>query len=299
MEHLDKSEAPDRILIHDAARPFVSTELISAILHSLDDCVGAIPVVAIPDSVKTVDKGQITGAVDRSMLRQAQTPQGFHFAPIIEAHRQYKDVDVTDDAEIAALAGISLLAVPGEPQNIKITLPEDIAQLRLLERATYVTRMGTGFDVHRLGQGDHVMLGGVRIAHNQSLIGHSDADVALHALTDALLGAIGAGDIGQHFPPEDDRWKDAPSDQFLRHAVSLVQSAGGKVVNVDLTIICEAPNIAPHSDAMRGSIAHIMGVDVDCVSIKATTTERLGTTGDGTGIAAQAIAAVELPRERA
>lgn len=288
------------VMIHDAARPFVDPGTISRVLHALERFQGAIPGLAVADTLKRVGRsGAIAGTVDRAQLWRAQTPQAFRFADIIAAHRKAAAAgrhDFTDDAALAEWAGLSVTVVQGSEENRKITTPEDLAMAeRVLRRASVPDiRSGTGFDVHRFAEGDHVWLGGVRIAHSHRLEGHSDADVALHALTDALLGAIGDGDIGQHFPPSDVRWKGAASQLFLKDAARRVAARGGRIGNVDLTILCEAPRIGPHRDAMRAAIAEILGIAVERVGVKATTTEGLGFTGRREGIAAMATATVVL-----
>ena len=293
-------DAPDLVAIHDAARPFVRPVDISACLAaaSMPGIDGAVLGVPLADTLKRVDgDGAIFGTVSRAHLWRAQTPQIFRFASLLTAHRAAAALGadeataLTDDASVAERAGLKVVMVPGSEDNSKITTTEDLLRASVVE-----TRTAFGFDVHGFGPGNAVMLGGVAIPHVQALAGHSDADVALHALTDALLGTIGAGDIGQHFPPSDPQWRGASSDRFLRHAVELVSTRGGRIVHLDLTLICEAPRIGPHREAMVGSIAHIVGVDRERVSVKATTTEGLGFTGRREGIAAQAVATVELPR---
>lgn len=287
-------EAPDLVLIHDAARPFVSAALIRSIIEALANNEAVIPGLAVTDTIKQVDGGgTVTANIDRESLRRAQTPQGFRFRKILYAHRAMADVDgLTDDAAVAERAGLTVHVVDGDERNIKVTTPEDVAAL---SPAGLLPCSGTGFDVHRLGPGDHVMLCGHRIPHSQGLIGHSDADVALHALVDAILGAVGAGDIGRHFPPSDPQWKGAPSRLFLEEAVRLVRDQGGRIANVDVTIICEAPKVTPHVAPMTAILADILGIPARRINVKATTTERLGFTGRGEGIAAQATASVLLP----
>lgn len=294
--------APARVVIHDAARPFVEAGVIDRVLAGLARAGGVLPGLAVADTLKRTDAdGRITGTVDRTGLWRAQTPQGFAFAPILAAHRAAAAAgrsDFTDDAALAEWHGLSVIMVEGSVTNRKITTAEDLAMAErdtlAAARATPDVRTGTGFDVHRFAPGDHVWLGGVRIAHTHRLDGHSDADVALHALTDALLGAIGDGDIGQHFPPSDPRWKGADSRLFLADAARRVAERGGRITNVDLTILCEAPRIGPHRDAMRRAIASILGIDLERVGVKATTTEGLGFTGRREGIAAMATATVVL-----
>ncbi len=287
------SSHPDLVLIHDAARPFVSARLIRSIIEALSNNEAVIPGLAVTDTIKQVDGAVITGNIDRASLRRAQTPQGFRFGTILDAHRALADVaDLTDDAAVAERAGHRVHVVDGDERNIKVTTPEDVAALA---PAALLPCSGTGFDVHRLGPGDHVMLCGHRIPHTHGLIGHSDADVALHALTDALLGAIGAGDIGRHFPPSDPQWKGVPSRLFLEKAARLVTEQGGRIANVDVTIICEAPKVTPHVGPMTAILADILGIPPRRINVKATTTEKLGFTGRGEGIAAQATASVLLP----
>ncbi|MCX7360294.1 MAG: bifunctional 2-C-methyl-D-erythritol 4-phosphate cytidylyltransferase/2-C-methyl-D-erythritol 2,4-cyclodiphosphate synthase [Alphaproteobacteria bacterium] len=294
------AEAPDFVAIHDAARPFVRPADVGACLGEAakPGTDGAILGVPVTDTLKRVDKtGAIFETVPRLHLWRAQTPQIFRFGALLAAHRavaslaEREATALTDDAAVAERAGLRLVMVAGSEDNFKITTSED------LQRATRMeTRTASGFDVHGFAPGDSVMLGGVTIPHAQALAGHSDADVALHALTDAVLGTIGAGDIGKHFPPSDPQWRGASSDRFLRHAVDLLTARGGRIVHLDLTLICEAPRVGPHRDAMVASIARITGIAPDRVSVKATTTEGLGFTGRREGIAAQAIATVELPR---
>ena len=297
---------PAKVLIHDAARPFVSGEAITRVIDALDQQSGAIAASRLADTLKRADEnGCIAATVDRINLWRAQTPQGFGFAQIYSAHQRAADAgrnEFTDDAAIAEWAGISVALVEGGDRNVKITTREDLQMARsLLERnnkhTRCETRTGTGFDVHRFAPGSSVWLCGVEIPHTAKLEGHSDADVGLHALTDALLGAIGNGDIGQHFPPSDMRWKDAASHIFLRHAASLVTERGGRIVNADVTILAEAPRVGPHRDTMRAKMAEILGIDIERVSVKATTTEGLGFTGRREGIAAMATANVEIAVE--
>ena len=287
---------PDRVLIHDGARPFLDHDLISRLLTALDTAPGAIAAVPIRDTVKRGAGGLVTATLDRSALWRAQTPQAFHFKPILDAHRAATGLDLTDDADVAERAGQAVALVQGSEENFKVTTIEDLtrAEQKLASRQGDI-RTGMGFDVHAFGAGASVMLNGVEIPHDHGLEGHSDADVGLHALTDAVLGAIGAGDIGLHFPPSDAKWRGAPSWKFLRHAADLVAEKGGAVAHVDVTLICESPKIGPHREAMTARIAEILGIDRDRVSVKATTTEKLGFTGRREGIAAQAIATIRLP----
>lgn len=295
--------APDFVLIHDAARALVGADVISRVIAALESHDGAIAALPVIDTLKrSAPDGTIDSTLSRDGLWRAQTPQGFHFAKILAAHVEaYVSVrsDFTDDAAIAEWAGLRVALVQGSERNLKLTEPEDFALAeRLIEPRTEPgeVRTGTGFDVHRFREGDHVWLCGVRIDHDKSLEGHSDADVGLHALTDAILGAIADGDIGQHFPPTDPQWAGAASHLFLRDAVRRVTQRGGRIINVDVTLLCEAPKISPHRDAMRTTMADILQIGIDRVNVKATTTEGLGFTGRREGIAAMASATVLLPQ---
>ncbi len=280
----------DRVLIHDAARPFVPADAIDRVLSALDSHDGAMPVLAVADTL--VRDGVV---VPRDGLSRVQTPQGFRVEALRAAHRDWPaGEDATDDAQMVRRLGGSIALVQGDIMLDKVTHPEDFAAANA--RVAWETRSASGFDVHRLEAGEELWLGGVLIPHDKGLSGHSDADVGLHALTDALLGTIAAGDIGTHFPPSDPQWKGADSAQFLQHAAKLIADKGGRIDFVDLTLICEAPKIGPHRAAMQARIATLLGLGEDRVSIKATTTERLGFTGRGEGIAAQAMATVSLPR---
>ncbi|SDD74332.1 bifunctional 2-C-methyl-D-erythritol 4-phosphate cytidylyltransferase/2-C-methyl-D-erythritol 2,4-cyclodiphosphate synthase [Rhodospira trueperi] len=288
--------APDQVLIHDAARPFLTMDVIDRVIAALDTHAGAIPALPQADTLKRADDdGGIAGTVDRAGLWRAQTPQGFRFGPIMQAHRAAAGQTLTDDAAVLEATGQTVVLTPGAEDNAKITTLEDLHRAERRFQGPGEIRVGHGFDVHACGPGDHVVLGGVRIPHTQGLVGHSDADVALHALADAIYGAIAAGDIGRHFPPTDARWKGAPSDVFLRHAGGLVEALGGRIVNLDLTLICERPKIGPHRAAIVARVAEILGLSGGRVSVKATTSERLGFTGRGEGLAAQATATVMLP----
>jgi 2-C-methyl-D-erythritol 4-phosphate cytidylyltransferase/2-C-methyl-D-erythritol 2,4-cyclodiphosphate synthase len=278
----------DAVLIHDAARPFLPGAVIDRLLDALASHDGAVPTLPVVDTLTT----RAGDAVDREALVRAQTPQAFRLDAIRKAHAAWAGGEPTDDAQVARAAGLDVVLVDGDPALEKLTWEADFARA---EAARLMPRTGTGFDVHAFGPGDHVWLGGVRIPHDRGLRGHSDADVALHALTDALLGAIAAGDIGDHFPPSDPRWQGAASSLFLEHARDLVAASGGRIVHADVTIICEAPRIGPHRDAMRQLIAGLLRLPVARISVKATTTERLGFTGRGEGIAAQAVATVMMP----
>jgi len=287
--------APGTVLIHDGARPFVGAAVIDRILEALGESIGAIAALPVTDTLKHGVDNCITGTVERAGLWHAQTPQGFRFSEILAAHRAAAGQTLTDDAAVAERAGLPIALGEGAPENIKITTQSDRLRAERWIAGATETRVGQGFDVHRFGPGDQVMLCGIAIPHDAGLLGHSDADVGLHALTDAILGALGAGDIGQHFPPSDARWKDAESGVFLRHAGGLVAEAGGSIRHLDVTLICERPKIGPHRTAMVARIAELLGIAAGRVSVKATTTEGLGFTGRGEGIAAQAIATLSLP----
>ncbi len=295
LERLSESP-PDLVLIHDAARPLVDADLIAAVVAALAAHPAAIPAVPVADTLKQGRDGLVAGTTGRAGLWRAQTPQGFRFPDILAAHRAAAGLDLTDDSAVAERAGLAVALVPGKEENFKVTTRDDLDRAaRLLGHAPDDVRTGGGFDVHRFTAGDHVTLCGVRIPHDRGLEGHSDADVGLHALTDAILGAIGAGDIGSHFPPSDPQWRGADSALFLHHAAELVRGRGGRIAHVDVTIVAERPKVGPHRAAMVARIAGILGIAPDRVSVKATTTEGLGFTGRGEGIAAQAVATVRLP----
>lgn len=284
--------APERVLIHDAARPDLPAAVTSRLIAALDRHEGAIPVLPVVDSLAIADgNGTMQGKATREALRRVQTPQAFRFGAILGAHRAWQGpTDAGDDAQVLMASGGSVALLDGDERLRKITFAEDFVTASPLP----AFRIGQGYDVHRLEAGEELWLGGVQIPHDKGLAGHSDADVALHAITDAVLGAVGEGDIGTHFPPSDPQWRGARSGQFLEHAVGLARRAGYAIANVDLTLICEAPKIGPHRPAMRSEVARLMGLAENAVSIKATTTERLGFTGRGEGIAAQAIVLVTL-----
>jgi 2-C-methyl-D-erythritol 4-phosphate cytidylyltransferase/2-C-methyl-D-erythritol 2,4-cyclodiphosphate synthase len=294
--------SPQYVLIHDAARPDCPVQVVDRLLVALGTHPGAIPVLPVVDSLAREQAGMMGGSASREQLRRVQTPQAFRFADILAAHRCWTGVDTAgDDAQVAMAAGLNVAMVDGDERLAKLTFAQDFSgaqdfagesmtQAPSPSPAPAWPRTGTGFDVHRLVAGEELWLCGVRIDHPLGLSGHSDADVAIHALVDAVLGAAAAGDIGQHFPPSDPQWRGAPSSRFLEHAVSLAAQAGFCVGNVDVTIICEAPRIGPHRDAMRARLAQLLGTGVEAVSVKATTTERLGFAGRGEGIAAQAVA---------
>lgn len=285
---------PHDVLIHDAARPLVSPALIDRVVAALGPHEAVLPALPVVDTLKRVAGDVVTGEQPREGLARAQTPQGFRYAPILAAHRAMAGAALTDDTALASAVGIPVHTVLGEERNLKITTAADLAEAEARLAPARASRTGIGFDVHRLVPGRRLLLGGVAIPHELGAEGHSDADVALHALTDALLGAIAAGDIGEHFPPTDPRWKDADSARFLAHARDLVTAAGGRIEHVDLVILCERPKVAPHRAAMRARIAAILGIEAQRVSVKATTTERLGFLGREEGIAAQAVATVAL-----
>ncbi len=291
LEQLAGAGGVDRVLVHDAARPLVPADMIGRVLRALDSDGAACPALAVVDSLRS-GEAFVDGVVPRERLWRAQTPQGFHFELLQAAHAGAAE-GATDDAEIVRAAGHKVALVPGDERAMKVTFADDFARAEALLAMTSCT--GTGFDVHRFGPGYHLWLCGLKIPHRQGVIGHSDADVGLHALTDAVLGALGDGDIGMHFPPTDARWKGASSDRFLAHAADLVVAAGGRIVHVDVTIICEAPKVGPHREAMRARIGDILAAHRPRVSVKATTTEALGFTGRGEGIAAQAAATIILP----
>ncbi|MER9952927.1 bifunctional 2-C-methyl-D-erythritol 4-phosphate cytidylyltransferase/2-C-methyl-D-erythritol 2,4-cyclodiphosphate synthase [Mesorhizobium sp. M0047] len=300
-----RSHAPGRVLIHDAVRPFVDADLIDRTIAAIGEREGALPALPVADTLKRESASGVVGeTVSRSGLHTAQTPQGFPFWPILAAHEKahhLRKMDFTDDAAIAEWANIPVNIVPGSPDNVKLTWARDIAMAdqRLSgERVRFPDiRTGNGYDVHAFEPGDHVTLCGVAIAHDKKLSGHSDADVGLHALTDALLATCGAGDIGTHFPPTDPQWKGAASRIFVEHAARLVRERGGRIANADITLICEAPRVGPHRDAMTAALSQMLAISPDRISIKATTNEKLGFVGREEGIAAIATASVVFPGE--
>ncbi len=297
LKHLDLS-SPDKVLIHDAARPFVTSELISRVIMSLEDHKAVLPVLALNDTIKRVENGRSLETIDRDTLYQAQTPQGFDFKEILNAHLladMEEDFIFTDDASIAEWVNLDVQVVEGSSENFKITTAQDIERAVMPHQHRVPDiRNGVGYDVHKFGPGDHLTLCGIDIPFDKSLIGHSDADVALHALTDAVLGAIASGDIGSHFPPDDPQWRNQSSDRFLDHACKLIAKMNGTILNMDLTIICEKPRIGPLRQHMRQRIAKITHTDISRISVKATTTEGLGFTGRNEGIAAHAAVSVVL-----
>lgn len=281
------------ILVHDAARPFVPDRVIYDLLDRLETAPAAIPILPSVDTIVQLADELLDRTLDRSNLWRVQTPQAFHFAKLMTAHERFPaDQNASDDAQIFKAAGHHVAVVDGDEALKKYTLPNDFFGDRKQDMRQ--TRTGMGYDVHRLAGGEELWLGGVKIDHDKGLVGHSDADVLLHALTDALLGAAAAGDIGDHFPPSDPKWRGVASTRFVEHAASLIAEKGGIIHNVDMTVICEAPKIKPHRETIRLNIAEILSIGIDRVSIKATTTERLGFTGREEGIAAQAIATISL-----
>jgi len=295
-----QSHRPDLVLVHDAARPFASNALVTRAIAAARVNAAAVPVVPVADTVKAVDaSGAVIETLDRAQLRLVQTPQAFAYPALLDAHRRAKTAgrdDFTDDAALAEWAGLTVSTFAGEAENVKLTTEDDFvrAEAAQLARLSDV-RTGFGFDVHPFGEGNHVMLAGVRIAHPRGVSGHSDADVVLHALVDAILGALAEGDIGVHFPPSDPQWRGASSDRFLAFAVERVRARHGLIAHLDVTVVCEAPRIGPHRDAMRKRIAEIAGVSLARVAVKATTSEKMGFTGRGEGLAAFATATIRLP----
>lgn len=286
----------DFVFIHDAARPFLPAEVVARLRDALTEAEGAVPVLPVVDTLAQAE-AELGEPVSRDGLVRVQTPQAFRFEAILAAHRQWRGGVATDDAQVARAAGLRIAAVAGDEALGKLTHEEDFARAEARLAASMTSRTGMGFDVHAFAAGEELWLGGIRIPHERGLKGHSDADVLLHAVTDALLGAIGAGDIGDHFPPSDPQWRGAASSLFVEHARALVEARGGRIDHVDATLICEAPRLAPHRDSMRASVATLLRLPLARVSIKATTTERLGFTGRGEGMAAQAIATIRLPEE--
>jgi 2-C-methyl-D-erythritol 4-phosphate cytidylyltransferase/2-C-methyl-D-erythritol 2,4-cyclodiphosphate synthase len=294
------SQSPDIVLIHDAARPFVTAEVISRAITAAEITGAAVPAIAVTDTIKLIgDAGHVEATPERTRLRIAQTPQAFRFDVILEAHRRAardgRD-DFTDDAALAEWAGLTVATFEGDPANMKLTTPEDfVREEARLGAALGDVRTGIGYDVHAFSDGDHVMICGVRVPHSRGFLAHSDGDVGLHALVDAILGALADGDIGSHFPPSDPQWKGAASDRFLKYAVDRVTARGGRIAHLDVTLICERPKVGPLRDAMRARVAEITGLNLSRVAVKATTSERLGFIGREEGIAAMASATIRLP----
>lgn len=289
-------DPPDVVMIHDAARPFLKPAHVQALLADLKDAEGAILALPVADTLKRAEASGAVSTVSRERLWRAQTPQAFRFKTLVDAYAAWPgEVAPTDEAVVIEAAGGRVRLTPGDPALMKLTFPEDFDMAEALAGCARVTRVGQGVDAHRFGPGDGVWLCGVKIAGERTLIGHSDADAGLHAITDAILGAIGEGDIGDHFPPTDPQWKGAPSHLFLSHAAELVRRKGGRIVNVDVTLICERPKIKPHRQAMRERLAQLLDIPIDRISVKATTTEGMGYTGREEGLLAQAVASVETP----
>jgi 2-C-methyl-D-erythritol 4-phosphate cytidylyltransferase/2-C-methyl-D-erythritol 2,4-cyclodiphosphate synthase len=286
--------APEVVLVHDAARPFVPTGTVAALQAALRDHKGAIPAVPVADTLKRGEGGRITETVPRAGLFRAQTPQAFHFGVLLDLHRAAPD-GATDDAAILEAAGHPVALVAGDEQNVKLTYKEDLVRLERILAAGLIPRVGSGYDVHAFADGRPLILCGVTVPHERGLVGHSDADVGIHALCDAIYGALAEGDIGRHFPPSEATWKDADSARFLRHAAERIAARGGMLANADVTLICERPKITPHAPAMIARLAALLGVEAGRISVKATTTERLGFTGRMEGIAAQAVVSVLVP----
>lgn len=303
LQSLEGADAPDYVLIHDAARPNVSAETIADVLDALGRGPAVIPALPVIDSLKHVEGEQVVGTIARQKLFRAQTPQSFHFRAILDAHTQCNDFNCTDDAAVAELAGLEVKIVTGSEHNYKITTPEDMRDAQLLLELRSETRVGMGFDAHRFtphapevtSARRTIMLCGVAVPHEMALEGHSDADAGLHAIVDALLGAMGEGDIGMHFPPSDPRWRGVNSSRFMLHAYQLLQQKRGRVVHVDVTLICEQPRVSRHRDEMRQSVARLLDIEPGRVSVKGTTTEKMGFTGRAEGLAAQAVVTVRLP----
>jgi 2-C-methyl-D-erythritol 4-phosphate cytidylyltransferase/2-C-methyl-D-erythritol 2,4-cyclodiphosphate synthase len=291
-----RAHAPDIVLVHDAARPVIPSGTIEAVLEALNNYPGAIPALAVSDTLKRGANSRIMETVPRANLFRAQTPQGFRYQELLSLHlAAAREPALTDDAALLEAAGMEVALVPGAEHNIKLTLPADFARLQHVLGAGMIPRIGNGFDVHAMAEGRKMTLCGITIPFEKGLAGHSDADVGIHALCDAIYGALAEGDIGRHFPPSENTWKDADSARFLRHAAERIAARGGRLSNADITLICERPKITPHAPAMRARLAHLLGVSTDLISVKATTTERLGFAGRGEGIAAQASVIILLP----
>ena len=296
LEAIAAAGGADRVLIHDAARPFLPGEVIDRLLAALDTAPGAVPVLPVADTLIRGIEDNIGEVVDRSGLFRVQTPQAFHFDAILAAHREWdSEREATDDAQMLRQRGHDVTLVAGDERLEKLTYPQDFSRAETWIASQRTIRVGMGYDVHRLAAGEELWLGGVQIEHDRGLAGHSDADVAIHAIVDALLGTLAEGDIGSHFPPSDPQWRGAASSRFLEYAGARVAERGGRIDHVDITIICDAPKIGPHRDAMRARISEILAIPLNRVSVKATTTERLGFAGRREGIAAQAVATISLP----
>ncbi|GLH28102.1 bifunctional enzyme IspD/IspF [Acetobacter pasteurianus] len=295
LDKLPEAEKPDIVLVHDGARPYVTAQVISNVVSALGQHPGAIPAVPVADTLKREKDGVIDGTVPRDHLYRAQTPQGFRFGLFLDLHRGAASVSATDDAKLLEDAGFSVALVAGDEDNIKLTYEGDLVRLERLIGPTLLPRVGLGYDVHAFEEGRPLILCGITVPHTKGLAGHSDADVGIHALCDAIYGALAEGDIGRHFPPSQNEWKNADSARFLVHAGQRIRERGGMLVNADLTLICERPKIGPHSEAMRKRLADLLEVDVDRISVKATTSERLGFTGREEGIACTATVSVLVP----
>nr|WP_282760990.1 2-C-methyl-D-erythritol 2,4-cyclodiphosphate synthase [Komagataeibacter saccharivorans] len=295
LDRLPEGERPDLVLIHDGARPYVPDSVTQGVIAALSQYAGAIPAVPVADTIKRARDGIITDTVPRTDLFRAQTPQGFRFGLLRDLHRSAEAADATDDAALLEKAGHPVAIVPGSEDNIKLTYKEDLVRLERLIGPTLLPRTGIGYDVHAFAENRPLIMCGITVPHTRGLAGHSDADVGIHALCDAIYGALAEGDIGRHFPPSQNEWKDADSARFLIHAGERIRQRGGMLVNADVTLICERPKIGPHSEAMRARLAELLKVDIDRISVKATTSERLGFTGREEGIACQASATVLVP----
>ena len=295
LDKLPEAEKPDIVLVHDGARPYVTAQVIGNVVSALEQHPGAIPAVPVADTLKREKDGVIDGTVPRDHLYRAQTPQGFRFGLFLDLHRGAASVSATDDAKLLEDAGFSVALVAGDEDNIKLTYEGDLGRLERLIGPTLLPRVGLGYDVHAFEEGRPLILCGITVPHTKGLAGHSDADVGIHALCDAIYGALAEGDIGRHFPPSQNEWKNADSARFLVHAGQRIRERGGMLVNADLTLICERPKIGPHSEAMRKRLADLLEVDVDRISVKATTSERLGFTGREEGIACTATVSVLVP----
>ncbi|MEZ7134926.1 MULTISPECIES: 2-C-methyl-D-erythritol 2,4-cyclodiphosphate synthase [Komagataeibacter] len=295
LDRLPEGERPDLVLIHDGARPYVPDSVTQGVIAALSQHAGAIPAVPVADTIKRARDGIITDTVPRTDLFRAQTPQGFRFGLLRDLHRSAEAADATDDAALLEKAGHPVAIVPGSEDNIKLTYKEDLVRLERLIGPTLLPRTGIGYDVHAFAENRPLIMCGITVPHTRGLAGHSDADVGIHALCDAIYGALAEGDIGRHFPPSQNEWKDADSARFLIHAGERIRQRGGMLVNADVTLICERPKIGPHSEAMRARLAELLKVDIDRISVKATTSERLGFTGREEGIACQASATVLVP----
>ena len=295
LDALPEPMRPDLVLVHDGARPFVPGALVRGVLAALDTHDGAVPAIAVADTLWRGRDGRIAGTVSRDGLFRAQTPQGFRFALLLDLHRHAAGGEMTDDAALLEAAGHAVALVPGSDDNIKLTYPEDLVRLERLIGPSPLPRTGTGFDVHAFADDRPLILCGITVPFERGLAGHSDADVGIHALCDAIYGALAEGDIGRHFPPSEESWRDADSARFLRHAAERIAARGGVLVNADVTLICERPKIGPHAAVMRERLATLLGIGLGRISVKATTTERLGFTGRGEGIAAQAAVNIMVP----